>query len=210
MGLLAKMREWLMSALIGSAVGLPVGAAISGIVTASWRTALAGLGAGILCLVAAIVVAPAPEKKAAAKVLKEARRFPDDTEVEVEGSDTRLDINRRWTWMGRRTTILTYSMKAWDDAFDEIEAEQGISTVPITAYVIYRWWGPMQLADTITVMSSSATYPWPEGKRTTRWGRYRRELRDQWFQARTGQMKVTEAEMLFLAEELRRGKIASG
>jgi hypothetical protein len=47
-------------------------------------------------------------------------------------------------------------------------------------------------------------------KPTSRWGRYCRQVREQWFQARTGQLRVTEAELRFLTEELRRGKISPG
>lgn len=71
----------------------------------------------------------------------------------------------------------------------------------------------MQLTETITVMSSRARLPRAPRigrKPTSRWGRYRRQVRDQWFQARTGQLKVTEAELRLLTEELRRGKIPPG
>jgi hypothetical protein len=39
---------------------------------------------------------------------------------------------------------LRYSRKEWDAAFDEIQQDHGISTVPIIQYVILHWWGPMQ------------------------------------------------------------------
>ncbi|MET8006242.1 hypothetical protein [Nonomuraea glycinis] len=208
MKLRAKLQEWLAVALFGAAAGLPLGFLIRSIAFGSWGALLPGLAAGFACLIAATVVAPVPGKLAAAEVLKEARRFPNGAEVKVEGSDTRLEIERRRTWWGPRTLIVKYSLKDWDEAFDEVEADQGISTVPITAYDIYRWWGAMQLSDTVTLMSSNARHPWAGQERTSRWGRYRRELRNQWFQMRTGQMQVTEAEMRFLADELRRGKIA--
>ncbi|MGW0486334.1 hypothetical protein [Nonomuraea sp. NPDC003214] len=208
MRLWAKIREWIALTLIGAAAGIPLGLLIRSIASGSWGYFLPGLAIGCACLVAAVMVAPMPERLAAAEVLKEARRFPDGAEVEVQGSDTSLVIQRRWTWWGPLTTIIKTSQKGWDEAFDEVQADQGISTVPFTAYEIYRWWGPMQLSDNITVMSSRARHPWAGQARTNRWGRYRRELRNQWFQARTGQMRVTEAEMRFLAEELRRGKIA--
>lgn len=34
---------------------------------------------------------------------------------------------------------MKYSDKEWDEAFDLIAQDPGISTVPVTRYMIFRW-----------------------------------------------------------------------
>jgi hypothetical protein len=203
-----RANTWkvLAGALIGSAVGVPLGLLLGSILP--WYAVLAGLVVGLLGLMAVLVVMPTSEKRAAAEVLKEAKRFPDGTVVEVEDDDTVLAIDRRRrTPWGPCAVITKYSNQDWDEAFDEIGAGSGISTVSVTNYVFYRWLGPMQLTHALTVRSPGARLPQIEQEAMTRWSRYRRDVREQAFQLKTGQMKVTEAEMRFLAEALRRSKI---
>ncbi|MER6514657.1 hypothetical protein ABT158_48155 [Nonomuraea sp. NPDC001636] len=151
---------------------------------------------------------PTKHKRAAAEVLKETKRFPAETDVEVQGSDTVLVISRRRSLWGPLTIVMKYSDKEWDEAFDEIAQDPGISTVPVTSYMIFRW-GAVRLTDTITVMSSHARLPRTGQKQPTRWSRYRRQAREEWFQAKTGQSRVTETELQFLTEALRRGTARS-
>jgi hypothetical protein len=210
----AKTWTLIAASLIGAAAGAPLGILLSSFL--AWWHVLAGLIVGFFGLLVVPLLLPTPEKRAASAAIRETRRFPDDTDVEVEGSDTVLIIDHaehRRTLAGPHTVVTKYSTKDWDEAFDEIAEAPGISTVSITHYLLYRWWGPVQLTETITVMSSRAHLPRTPRigrKPTSRWGRYRRQLRDQWFQARTGQLRVTEAELRFLTEELRRGKISAG
>jgi hypothetical protein len=135
----------------------------------AWWHLLAGLIVGFFGLVVVLTLLPTPEKRAAFVAVRETWRFPDDTELEVEDSDTVLvidHVNHWWTLAGPHTVVTKYSSKDWEEAFDEIAEGPGISTVSITRYVLYRWWGPVQLTETITVMSSRARLP-----RTSRIGR---------------------------------------
>ncbi|MEV4375125.1 hypothetical protein AB0J71_49345 [Nonomuraea sp. NPDC049637] len=40
---------------------------------------------------------------------------------------------------GPLTIVMKYSDKEWDEAFDLIAQDPGISTVPVTRYMIFRW-----------------------------------------------------------------------
>ncbi|WP_346101439.1 hypothetical protein [Nonomuraea maheshkhaliensis] len=208
------MWKLIAASFVGVAVGVPLGLLLSSFL--AWWYLLASLIVGFFGLLVVLTLLPTPEKRAASAAVKETWRFPDDTELVVEGSDTVLVIDHvnHWsTLAGPHTVVTKYSNKDWDEAFDEIAEEPGISTVSITRYVLYRWWGPMQLTETITVMASRARLPRTSRigrKPTSRWGRYSRQVREQWFQARTGQLRVTEAELRFLTEELRKGKISPG
>ncbi|MGW4411973.1 hypothetical protein ACWEJ6_48760 [Nonomuraea sp. NPDC004702] len=206
MRLQAKTWKLVAGTVIGAAAGIPLGLLLSAFLT--WRHVMAGIVVAVVCLVAAALHVPTKHKRAAAEVLKEAKRFPAETDVEVEGSDTVLVISRRWSLWGPLTIVMKYSDKEWDEAFDEIAQDPGISTVPVTSYMIFRW-GAARLTDTITAMSSRARLPRTDQKRATRWSRYRGQAREEWFQAKTGQSRVTEAEVRFLAAALRRGTARS-
>ncbi|MFI7697000.1 hypothetical protein ACIBQ6_48585 [Nonomuraea sp. NPDC049655] len=184
MRLQAKTWKLVAGTVIGAAAGIPLGLLLSAFLT--WRHVLAGIVVAVACLIAATLLVPTKQKRAAADVLKEAKRFPAETDVEVEGSDTVLVISRRWSLWGPLTVVMKSSDKEWDEAFDEIAQGPGISTVPVTSYMIFRW-GAVQLTDTITVMSSRTRLPRTDQKQATRWSRYRRQAREEWFQAKTGQ-----------------------
>jgi hypothetical protein len=82
---------------------------------------------------------------------------------------------------GPHTVVTKYSNKDWDEAFDEIAEEPGISTVSITRYVLHRWWRPVQFTEITSVVLSRAPAPdfsdWAEADEQV--GKYRRQVREQ-------------------------------
>ncbi|MFF0870010.1 hypothetical protein ACFYUV_50235 [Nonomuraea sp. NPDC003560] len=81
MRLQAKTWKLVAGTVLGAAAGIPLGLLLSAFLT--WRHVLAGIVLGVVCLIAATLLVPTRHKRAAAEVLKEAKRFPAETDVEV-------------------------------------------------------------------------------------------------------------------------------
>ncbi|HUR07618.1 MAG TPA: hypothetical protein VM347_34105 [Nonomuraea sp.] len=140
MGSRAKTWKLIAASLVSATVGVPLGILLSSFL--AWWHVLAGLIVGFFGLLVVPMLLPTPDKRAASAAVRETWRFPDDTELEVEGSDTVLvidHVHHRRTLAGPHTVVTKYSNKDWDEAFDEIAEEPGISTVSVTRYVLYRW-----------------------------------------------------------------------
>ncbi|MEV1004903.1 hypothetical protein [Nonomuraea sp. NPDC050202] len=83
-------------------VGIPAGALIGCLVTGVRFWLWMGLALGLVSMIAFLIVVPLPERMAAAEVVQAAQRFPDDTEINIDGSDDVLVLARSRTWWGRR------------------------------------------------------------------------------------------------------------
>ncbi|MEV1003038.1 hypothetical protein [Nonomuraea sp. NPDC050202] len=114
MRLSVAVRTRVATWLLGSIAGIPAGALVGCLVTGVWSWLWMGWVLGLVSMVAFLVVVPLPERMAAADVVLAAQRFPDDTEIDIEGSDDVLVLARRRTWWGPRTIILRYSRKEWE------------------------------------------------------------------------------------------------